>query len=378
MRPIRSLKVVILFISCFACVDDSRNERVMDQYLEDYDPPADLWRLVSISGDIICQESFDDIKASRDGLYPASRNGLWGYYNISCQWVIVPQYIEAHAFNDGVARVRDENGLYGFIDPEGRFITATRWTEAFDACHGYARIKIKERWSYFNTRTGITEEITFDEASDFHNGFANIRIRDRWYRIDTNLELRKGDFDLPPLQYKSNYWAKNDDLWMLFSNETKLKISRRFEEVESMFDGLAVARSRDTFYLVDSAGSILYSTIEPIINLGAGWVSKFAGDAQIIYNLNSQIQLSCDEAHRFSNGRAVIRQGENWNWIDTNGKAISASWFNITWPMKHEIGRSLSKQGITIVDLEGKTMSVLPYLDSRLLCPEVLAVKNPL
>src|SRR6056297_737832 len=71
--------------------------------------------------------------------FPIAVDGRWGYIDGSGTVVIEPQFEEAHAFAEGLARVAVA-GRYGYIDPTGVLAVDPRFLRAFDFSLGRARV----------------------------------------------------------------------------------------------------------------------------------------------------------------------------------------------------------------------------------------------
>lgn len=69
------------------------------------------WSFVDVSGkNIDMPESYDDATSFRCGLAAVCRDGLYGYVDMSGNWIIEPQFTEAHSFNiKGCALAEDRN-----------------------------------------------------------------------------------------------------------------------------------------------------------------------------------------------------------------------------------------------------------------------------
>lgn len=64
---------------------------------------------------------FDEVGCMKEGLICVRQNGLYGYLDSDERWVIEPRFLWAEAFREGRAEVKTESG-YGVIDKQGDYI----------------------------------------------------------------------------------------------------------------------------------------------------------------------------------------------------------------------------------------------------------------
>lgn len=105
-------------------------------------------------GHYIIQPTYLNARAFQDGLAPVKTFWGWGFINKSNQFVIRPQFLDAKSFSEGLASVAialkeklaffpeiaDPNDSYGFIDRTGAWVIKPKFsrTESFE--HGLAEV----------------------------------------------------------------------------------------------------------------------------------------------------------------------------------------------------------------------------------------------
>ncbi len=62
------------------------------------------------------------LEAYSDGMLLLSRDGRYGYMDYTGKWVVEPDLLEAGAFVEGVAAVKNRGGNYGMIDTDGNAV----------------------------------------------------------------------------------------------------------------------------------------------------------------------------------------------------------------------------------------------------------------
>ncbi len=85
----------------------------------------DKYGIMDKTGKIVLECKFDFIGKYAEGLAPAKKDSLYGYIDIKGTWVIKPKYNGAEAFNNGLAAVSKGPYLeekWGFIDHTGKVV----------------------------------------------------------------------------------------------------------------------------------------------------------------------------------------------------------------------------------------------------------------
>ena len=116
-----------------------------------------------------------------EGLACVKNNkGLWGFINKRGKEVIPCQFKEAKSFNEGLAPVCNEEGVWGYINKKGSFVISCQnhltfytdeYTTAYNFYDGIARVRRSFLNYLYINRQG--EEITkkkFSSINDFKNG----------------------------------------------------------------------------------------------------------------------------------------------------------------------------------------------------------------
>ena len=66
-----------------------------------------------------------------DGIYTVVQDGRYGYYRAGGSELAAPSYVYGEDFHNGMAVVALENGLYGYVDLEGRLAVPASYRRAF-------------------------------------------------------------------------------------------------------------------------------------------------------------------------------------------------------------------------------------------------------
>ena len=211
-------------------------------------------------------DSFD-IKTFKGELTAAKKDGRWGFIDKKGKVVIPFEYedqvysIVGDTICDDKMRVK-KNGKWGIINMNGQMEIPCKYDSIGDFNYGLAPAKIGYKYVYINMQGKIVLAGDYDKAEAFKNGVAKVTKRDSTYMINT-----KGE-----------------------------KVNVNVNQTE-FHDGLCV-------------------------------VAKFVKEELRFYygyaneKMKLVIPYDFDEAYDFENGMALVKLGEKWGYIDTNGNWI--------------------------------------------------------
>ena len=104
---------------------------------------------INKEGKQIGKNVYEDAKCFLDSTYAAVKiNGMWGFVDGQGKIVIEPQYEDAKSFLNGFAAVK-KNGLWGYINQDGELVIAPAFEDANSMSEkGRAFVKIvnKDEW----------------------------------------------------------------------------------------------------------------------------------------------------------------------------------------------------------------------------------------
>lgn len=242
-----------------------------------------LWGYIDISGEYVIEPRFLSVRPLKTGgltLVQDAENQLWGYIDNSGNYAIKPIFSEANDFGENnIASVREaESGLCGLIDISGAYITEPRFIRIGEAFHDGllpAEDPSSRLFGYIDETGAYQIEPQFNLADDFKDGRAKISSQRR-------------------LISEGYYY----DLLGYIDTSGKKVIPDIFEEIYPFSEGLAVVKQYELYGYINESGEYV---IEPLY----------------------------ESATSFSNGVAFVSAGlsaidNRYCWpIDKNGNAIS-------------------------------------------------------
>ena len=195
-----------------------------------------------------------------------SKTKRYGYCDEKCNIVLPAQYKEAVNFFNGLAKVKNNDDMWGYIDKSGRFVINPMFSiEPGSFYNGYAWVKDKAGKNYFIDKTGkfIWEESANDRPqriynflSGLDNGGYALWVYDRsLYIIDSSFRRRA---KLAEVFETSGSVTSYDDNWFQYTDDDHnnfvydwngrllLKFSENYGQYNTFNNGLC--RYNNSYY----------------------------------------------------------------------------------------------------------------------------------
>ncbi|MEM6687089.1 MAG: WG repeat-containing protein [Bacteroidota bacterium] len=138
-------------------------------------------------------------------LYPIVENDVWGYMDKQGKIVIKPQFnVAGYFFSDSLAMVA-KNGRFGFIDTKGTLIIPPKYDAATRFFDGIARVYLKGKPYFINTKGELLFEHDFKDIYFFTDtGFATVISKDG----KKGLIDRSGNIVIEPIYTHFTFFEK--------------------------------------------------------------------------------------------------------------------------------------------------------------------------
>lgn len=250
--------------------------------------------LMAADGTVIAEDWAEDVDLMKNGLICVRMNGLYGFMDRKGRWLTEPCYSYVSLYpHEGFSMVQ-KDGLIGFIDGEAREVVPCEYESVKDFSCGFAAVKKDGKWGYVDARGELVIEPRFDDAGGFDaDGHAYVFVNLRVGVIDTN-----GSYLCEPEYFQSgksrdysiicegSEW--NERYGCLFSDGTLIE-PRWTNRIISFQEGLAAVSTEDNLWgYIDRQGNV---AIEPRFEV----------------------------AKDFENGRAIVMENAKFGVIDTCG-----------------------------------------------------------
>ena len=147
---------------------------------------------INDKGEVIIPFIYDDASVFFDGLARVMKDGKHGYINVKNETIIPFSYDFADDFKNGIARVQ-KGGMFGWIDVTGKVSIPLQYTNAFNFGDGLAPVRNDEgKWGYINPQGDYVLQPKFADAKPFNNGEALVKNGDEYIFISkTGKKLRE-------------------------------------------------------------------------------------------------------------------------------------------------------------------------------------------
>ncbi len=194
-------------------------------------------------------------------------NGKYGYINEAGKLVIPCKWKSAESFSEGLARVEDANGKYGFINKKGKLVIPCKWKGAGSFWEGLAEVKdANDKYGFINKTGKLVIPCQWQTTWGFHEGLAKVRdANDKCGFIDKTGKL------VSPCQWR---WACNFYEGLAYvedANEKvgfidktgKVVIPLQFGGVENFHEGLAKVADNGKWFQIDKSGTPYNPSVDP-------------------------------------------------------------------------------------------------------------------
>ena len=258
--------------------------------------------------------AFEEVGPFRQGLAAVRLNGLWGFIDIQGKTVIAPRFDDVGEFSeDGLAPAKNDNFSWGYIDRNGVWKVEPQFREAgtFSGGRGVVWQVVD---SQFRSR-GPSDEIL---AAGIIDAKGNIlRTPDPENASDRVSILWQFDEGLAPARHhgtKLYGWLDGQGNWAIAPTYTD---ARQFSE------GLAAVKVGDYWGYINkstlSAVQPKFPSIPEPFSEGVALVEVQAGSGYMLPDGSRAITDNFQWAKSFSGGLAAVRHDKRWGFIDHQG-----------------------------------------------------------
>ncbi|HEY9881492.1 MAG TPA: WG repeat-containing protein [Leptolyngbyaceae cyanobacterium] len=245
-------------------------------------------------GAIVIAPQFDEAWAFSEGLAAVRVGSQWGFIDKTGAYAIPLQFTtRPENFSDGLAIIHTENGLTGAIDRTGAIAIQPQPNYMTSFSEGLAAISINGQTGFVDKTGAIVIQPRFEQVRAFSDGLAAVKVR-----------------SVPTASA----------LWGYIDRTGAFVIAPQFYEADPFSEGLAAVRG--------AAGE----------GLSWGYIDR-TGAFAIQPQFTAQREYLGPVATPFSGGFAMVRRGEQVEFIDRTGRRAIAAQFVDAHPVSNGMAR---------------------------------------
>jgi formylglycine-generating enzyme required for sulfatase activity/serine/threonine protein kinase len=264
-------------------------------------------------------------------------NGPWGFIDRSGRPAMAPAWEEAGFFDQGLAKVK-QNNREGFIDSAGKLVIPTTWgsvhtNEGLILGKAYGE---QDQWSFMDRKGDPVLSADWDQLWAFHEGLAAVKKNGLYGFID-----RSGSAVIPPKLllfirgfHEGLLCVQDGDKWGFRDRSGRLVIPATWEMVEMFKEGLASVQQDGKWGYIDHRGKLVIPTTwENAYPFSEGLASvKIAGLAGAINRTGKLvIPAEWEFVGAFSEGMASVGKAGKCGFIDHDGKLVIPAVWDDVW-----------------------------------------------
>lgn len=224
-----------------------------------------------------------------------------------------------------------ENGLWGFVGPEGNVVIAPSYEEVSDFEGNYARARKNGLWGIIDRSGRQIFDFEFDSVSPFADGVA-LAVRDgqkSYLYSDGSRKVLPGSYDFCEFsdglaRIKDNKTGK----WGYVDLKGVIRIDPKYDYATDFKAGHAVVTSKGKAYSVNKSGDKKQIELNifqemTLLSNGAGFIRNAAGTVSFLTKSFDIVPGEYQEINEFSDGlaRAVNLNGQTV-YLDEKGAVV--------------------------------------------------------
>jgi len=291
-----------------------------------------------------------------EGYIPFRHRRLWGFLHLSGKVAIPPQYVEVGDFQEGIARVKTQEG-WQYIDSSGQVLHDKTYRDARDVYRGVAVVRPsnEREWVLIRPDGQKVSRLTFMEVQPFYEGKAIARStknKENWGIIDTT-----GNWVLPPEYDKISledglYRLQKERLYGYFNTRLDTIFPVEYAYIGELSEGKVALKVDRRYGFADLSGNMV-------------------------------IEARFDAVQPFQEGLAAFQEKRRWGFINDSGRVVIPPVYQRVKPFREGLAvvalRSDGTSGSLlwgVINREGKLLIPARYKSIAQQGPDVLVCKD--
>lgn len=286
------------------------------------------WGLINRELNEILPPRWDFLGDCIEGRRMIRQNDLFGFADDVGNQVIAPSYVHAENFSEGLACVKNAEGLWGYINSTGHPVIPCRFAAADSFSGGLALVQSEGLYGYIDSRGQTVIPLAYEEAYPFADGLACVKKDGLYGYIDiTGAMVIPPQFELAFDFCEGAAVVKSGGYGLIDTTGAQLIPTVWTQMSPQVSGGLlkAVRNGRQGF--IDTAGNPQTEFVYTHLGTFEEGLCPVATEAGWGY-LNAQFSMVIppvwDSAGSFSEGFAPVSKDGLYGYINTAGKIALA------------------------------------------------------
>lgn len=202
-------------------------------------------------------------------LIPVCKEKYYGYIDLTGNYVINPQFIEAGAFRDGLALVFNKKMSYGYIGTDGNYVIQPNYSDATIFNEGIAWVRESKGYPIAVDKEGniLFAAKEAHSVSIYSDGLAAFEKKEKDHTGRFGYLNRKGEVAIPAQFFEAGFFcnglaavANEDGKYGYINKKGELVIAYQFDKATPFIDGKRAVVSIGEYYgAIDRKGDFIVS-----------------------------------------------------------------------------------------------------------------------
>ena len=251
--------------------------------------------------------------------------GMYGYIDKDNTIAIAFQWKKAYDFSDGLAAVQDTSGKYGFIDTKGDIVIPCQWDSIEPVFkNGLSKVKnAKGEWKYID-KSGA---VVWDNVGSLSEGLERVRDSkglEGYLNEDRNIAIPCQWKSAAPFSEGMAAVMNSDEKYGFIDKTGTVVIPLRFNYVfANYYNGLAKVREDIPILYIDKSGAVVWKNVR---DCGEDLERVCNTDGKYGYiDRAKKVVVPCQwkEANEFRDGLAAVKDfNDKYGYIDKTGTVV--------------------------------------------------------
>ncbi len=291
---------------------------------------------------------WDYIGELSEGRRIVKKGNLYGFINERHQTVIEPIYAQVSGFSEGLACVKNEEGLWGFVDLSGELVIPFTFEEANDFSCGRALVKTDGLYGYIDTAGTLVIPATLEEAYSFFDDRACVRMGERYGYLNPAGEMAiPATYELA-FDFCEGGAVVNDGSYGLIGTRGEWLIRPTWKWLSPALEGgyLKGEKNGATVF-VDASGMVCSDGYLDLGDFSEDFVPAKSeeGYGYLDAGFRQVLSPKWDSAGAFSGGFAPVSKEGQFGYIDAKGNLVTALVYKDAIPVSAGYGAVQNQEG---------------------------------